>query len=50
MCDELNEWIEEGNKLMKDIVEHFEQSGADRSSTPISTNNGCYIVEIRKTF
>ena len=50
MCEELEEELEEGEKAARLLAEHLESMGAGKCSIPISTDNGCYIIEIRKTF
>ena len=49
MCKELEEELQRGKELAKDLAEHLENSGASKITIPIETINGCYIVEIRKT-
>ena len=51
MCEELKEELERGRKAAEDLIEHFENMGnPEKCSIPIVTDNGCYIIEIRKTF
>ena len=54
MCEELNEELERGTKAAKDLIKHFENMGNPeitfKCSIPIETENGCYIIEIRKTY
>ena len=50
MRKELKEELERGQKAAKDLIEHFENMGnAQKCSIPIETENGCYIIEVRKT-
>jgi len=51
MCRELNEELARGRKAAEDLVEHIEKMGIpEKVSIPIETDEGCYIVEARKTF
>jgi len=51
MCEELEEELERGQKAAKALIEHFESMGnVEKCSIPIETDNGCYIIEVRKTF
>lgn len=49
MCEELNEELGEGSVLARELAEHFERMGAGRMEIPVETDNGCYIVSVRKT-
>lgn len=49
MCEELEEELEDGEKAARALVEHLESMGAHKASIPIETDEGCYIVEIRRT-
>jgi len=49
MCKDLEEELKKGRKAAADLIEHFENMGADKCSIPIETSDGCYIIEIRKT-
>ena len=59
MCEELKEELERGRKAAEGLIEHFENMGISspdgktyppaKCSIPIETDNGCYIIEIRKT-
>jgi len=41
--------VERGRALALLLVEHMEGAGAGKITTPITTDDGCYIVEVRKT-
>lgn len=49
MSDEFKEELEEGQKAAIAMVKHMENMGADKCSRTVETDNGCYIVEVRKT-
>ena len=50
MCEELNEELKEGANAAKRLAEHLENMGCvDKASIPVTTDSGCYMVEIRKT-
>ena len=49
MSEELTNELAKGRKAAEDLIEHFENMGADKCSIPIETSDGCYIIEIRKT-
>ena len=49
MCEELKGELAKGKKSAEDLIEHFENMGADKCSIPIETADGCYVIEIRKT-
>ena len=45
----LEQELDQGRDAAKDLVEHLERMGADNCSRTVETDNGCYIVEVRKT-
>ena len=50
MCEGLNEELEEGRKVALALAEHLENMGmAEKASFPVETENGLYIIEIRRT-
>jgi|GEM_PF-4672355 len=50
MCEELTEELERGRLASELLIEHLESMGnAEKCKIPIETDNGCYIIEIRKT-
>ena len=49
MCEELEHELEEGEKAAKALAEHLENMGANSFSRTVETDEGCYIVEVRKT-
>ena len=49
MCEELEQELRRGEEAAQHLVEHLERMGADKASMPIVTDDGCYIVEVRKT-
>lgn len=49
MCEELEKELARGQKAAEDLIEHLESTGADKIKIPITTDNGCYIIEIRRT-
>lgn len=50
-CKELEEELERGRKAAEDLIEHFESMGSpQKCSIPVETEEGCYIIEVRKTF
>ena len=54
MCQELKKELERGNHAARKLIKHFETMNfagyeAANRSIPITTDNGCYIIEIRKT-
>ena len=49
MCEELEEMLARGRKIAEDLAEHLEEAGAGKITIPLETDNGCYIVEIRRT-
>ena len=49
MCEELDEELARGSLLAFQLAEHLDAMGAANLSIPIETEEGCYIVEIRKT-
>lgn len=46
---DLNEELTKGDEISKALVEHLENMGAANLSRTVETNDGCYIVEVRKT-
>jgi len=50
MCKELEDELKRGDEAAKALVEHMENMGmADKMSRPVQTENGCYVIEVRKT-
>lgn len=50
MCKELEEELERGREAVRLLIEHLENmGGAAGASLTHMTDNGCYIIEIRKT-
>ena len=49
MCEELEEELEEGNRIAKELCEHLERMSAANGSIPVTLDSGCYIVQVRKT-
>jgi hypothetical protein len=50
MCKELEEELERGHKAAEALCEHLENmGGVAQAEIPITTNSGCYIINIRKT-
>ena len=49
MCEELEEMLEEGRKAANAMVEHLENSGAEKIQIPITNDNGCYQVTVVKS-
>ncbi len=50
MCEELQEELDRGKKTAEDLIEHFENMGnPSKCMILIETDNGCYIIEVRKT-
>jgi hypothetical protein len=49
MCKELEEELERGNTAAKALIEHLEVMGAAQCEIPITTDSGCYIINVRKT-
>ncbi|MFA5381918.1 MAG: hypothetical protein WC356_02045 [Candidatus Micrarchaeia archaeon] len=49
MCKELEEELERGDNAAKALIEHLENMGAAQGEIPITTDSGCYIINIRKT-
>lgn len=47
--EELAKECKRGREAAEDLVEHLDNMGAANCSMPIETDNGCYIVEVRKT-
>ena len=47
--EELKDEQERGHKAARDLIEHLKAMGAKNCSMPIETEDGCYIVEVRKT-
>jgi len=50
MCQELTDELERGDRAAKELCEHIEEMGmADKMSRTVQTENGCYVIEVRKT-
>jgi len=47
MCEELTEELERGRLASELLIERM--GNAEKCKIPIETDNGCYIIEIRKT-
>lgn len=49
MCKELEKELKNGENAANALIEHLENMGADNCKIPITNENGCYVVEVRKT-
>jgi len=49
MCEELKSELDEALKCAKEMVEHLNNMGAEKCMYPITTDEGCFIVEVRRT-
>jgi hypothetical protein len=49
MCEELNEELDNEDRIAKEAVEHLENMGAGQWSKTVETEDRCYIVEVRRT-
>ncbi|HML73347.1 MAG TPA: hypothetical protein PKB02_02505 [Anaerohalosphaeraceae bacterium] len=49
MCEELEESLNEGHEAARRLVDHLLDMGAGKCTIPIETDDGCFIVEVRKT-
>ena len=50
MCEEFEEELKRGQEAVRLLIEHIENMGAaSGASMTHMTDNGCYIVEVRKT-
>lgn len=50
MCEELEEELKRGMEAARELIEHIENMGnPTKCSIPIETDNGCYVIEVRKT-
>ncbi len=49
MCEELEEELDYGKSLARDLAKHLEVMGAAEASITTETNNGCYRITIVKT-
>lgn len=48
MCDELNEELDNGNKIATELVNHVVHGmGAGGCRIPVSVDNIAYVVEVR---
>lgn len=49
MCDELNEEVERGNNLAKQLAEHCKEMGADKMTNQYVDEEGyIYIIIVEK--
>ena len=48
--EELEEELRRGRIAARELAEHLERmGGTEKASIATQTNNGCYIIEVRKT-